>query len=383
MDNKTASKIKFPVGYHKFHKKQLFNFQLNRLYTFGYARLEDLVEAGKKIHSFEDWKNEMVKLAKWAEQENMLLQAAIYYRASEIYLLEDVPEKQRLYDKFRDLFYQAIQADDIQRLKVPYNGAFLPVLKVLPAVKKKRTILLHGGFDSFIEEIYPMIRYFADYGYKVVAFEGPGQGAARREYGLAFDIEWEKPVKAILDYFNLTDVDLIGMSMGGWLCLRAAAFEPRITRVIASGHAIDYMKSTNKFFYWLHQWFLKNHRDFMARMAEKKFMRNKDSIPIWMVKHFMYITKKDKPLDALESYVMMNDQNIHSERVTQDVLLLLGEKDHFIPLKMLDMQVKALTNAKSVTTRVFTKAEHAQNHCQVGNIGLSLEVMVKWLDEVS
>jgi pimeloyl-ACP methyl ester carboxylesterase len=383
MDKKTASTIKFPIGYHKFHKKQLYNFQLNRLYTFGYARFEDLVEAGKKIHSFDDWKNEMIKLAKWAEQENMLLQAAIYCRAAEIYLLEEVPEKDHLYQQFCDLFYQAIENDEIERLKVPYNVAFLPVIKVLPSGKKKRTILMHGGFDSFIEEFYSMIRYFADHGYEVIAFEGPGQGAARRDYGLAFDIEWEKPVKAILDFFNLTDVDLIGMSMGGWLCLRAAAFEPRVARVIASGHAIDYMKSMNKFFYWLHQWFLKNHRDFMARMAEKKFMRNKDSIPIWMVKHFMYITKKDKPLDALESYVMMNDQNIHSEQVTQKVLLLLGEKDHFIPFKMLAMQAKALTNAKSVTTRVFTKEEHAQNHCQVGNIGLSVEFMVKWLDEVS
>jgi hypothetical protein len=82
----------------------------------------------------------------------------------------------------------------------------------------------------------------------------------------------------------------------------------------------------------------------------------------------------------LDSYVSMNDQNIHSERVTQDVLLLLGEKDHFIPLKMLNMQVKALINARSITTRVFTKKKHAQNHCQVGNIGLSLDVMLNWLD---
>jgi pimeloyl-ACP methyl ester carboxylesterase len=383
MSNKTISTFKFPVGYHKFHKKQLFNFQLNRLYTFGYARFEDLVEAGKKIHSFDDWKNEMVKLAEWAEQENMLLQAAIYYRAAEIYLLEEVPEKDRLYQHFCNLFYQAIERDEIERLKVPYNGAFLPVIRVLPSGMKKRTILLHGGFDSFIEEFYSMIQYFSYHGYEVIAFEGPGQGAARREYGLVFDIEWEKPVRSVLDFFNLADVDLIGMSMGGWLCLRAAAFEPRISRVIASGHAIDYMKSMNKLFYWLHHWVLWKHHNFMDRMAEKKFMRNKDKVSIWMVKHMMYITKKDKPLDALESYVFMNDRNIHSERITQDVLLLLGEKDHFIPIKMLDMQVKALTNARSVSTRVFTKEEHAENHCQVGNIGLALEVMLKWFDEIS
>ncbi|GAG10018.1 unnamed protein product [marine sediment metagenome] len=48
---------------------------------------------------------------------------------------------------------------------------------------------------------------------------------------------------------------------------------------------------------------------------------------------------------------------------------------------MHDKQVKALTNARSVTGRVFTKEDHAQNHCQVGNTGLMLDVMVKWLEE--
>jgi len=241
---------------------------------------------------------------------------------------------------------------------------------------------MHGGFDSFIEKFYSLMRFFADYGYEVIAFEGPGQGAARRQYGLAFDTEWERPVRAVLDYFDLNNIILLGISLGGWLCLRAAAFEPRIARVIATGHAIDYMKSMLPFFYWLHMLLYRKHRDFMARLTDKKFLCNKESIPGWMVKHLMYITKKNKPLDALETYLMMNEQNIHSELVTQDVLLLQGKEDHLIPFKMLDMQVKALINAKSITTRVFRKEEHAQNHCQVGNIGLSLEVMVKWLDEI-
>ena len=102
-----------------------------------------------------------------------------------------------------------------------------------------------------------------------------------------------------------------------------------------------------------------------------------------MVKHLMYITKKEKPLDALETYMLMNEENIHSELVTQDALIMLGRKDHFIPFKMLDMQVKALTNANSVTARVFTKEEQAQNHCQIGNIGLALDVMAKWIENKS
>jgi len=53
----------FPVGYHKFHKKQVYNFQLNRFYSIGYARFEDMVEIGKNIKKYEDWKPEMVRMA--------------------------------------------------------------------------------------------------------------------------------------------------------------------------------------------------------------------------------------------------------------------------------------------------------------------------------
>lgn len=376
-----TNKFTFPIGYHKFHKNQLFNFQLNRWHSMGYAKFEDFVQAGRKIKTFADWKREMLTLAEDALKEQMLLRAAFYYRAAEFYLLAEMPEKQLLYDKFSTLFYQAVEDDGVERFSVPYEAAFLPVMKVPSIGRTKSTIVMHGGFDSFIEEFYSMMRFFAQHGYEVIAFEGPGQGAARRKYGLAFDLEWEKPVRAVLDYFNLNDVTLLGLSLGGWLCLRASAFEPRVTRVIATGHAIDYMKSMNAVLRWVHLWFFEHCRGFMERMAEKKFQ--KENIATWMVKHLMYITKKEKPLDALETYLLMNEENIHSELVTQDALIMLGQKDHFIPFKMLDMQVKALTNAKSVTAKIFTKEEHAQNHCQVGNIGLSLDIMLKWIEEIS
>jgi len=36
-----------------------------------------------------------------------------------------------------------------------------------------------------------------------------------------------------------------------------------------------------------------------------------------------------------------------------------------------------------VSARIFTAKDHAENHCQVGNIGLALEVMEKWLERKS
>ncbi len=45
--------------------------------------------------------------------------------------------------------------------------------------------------------------------------------------------------------------------------------------------------------------------------------------------------------------------------IKQDVLILTGKEDHMIPLKMHNMQVKALTNAKSITDIIFTKSKYA------------------------
>jgi len=95
----------------------------------------------------------------------------------------------------------------------------------------------------------------------------------------------------------------------------------------------------------------------------------------------MYIANKKTAMDAFDVAAQLNEKNLHSDLVKQDVLILTGREEHFIPFKMHDMQVKALTNAKSVTARVFTKEEQAQNHCQIGNIGLALDVMVKWIEK--
>ena len=69
-----------------------------------------------------------------------------------------------------------------------------------------------------------------------------------------------------------------------------------------------------------------------------------------------------------------------SSRVTQDVLLLAGSEDHYVPLAQFYTQIAALTNTRSLTARLFTRAESAQNHCQAGNFGLALQVITAWLD---
>ena len=381
MKPKINNKFTFPVGYIKFHKKQLFNFQLNRWYSMGYLPYEELQTLGGRVSDFKTWKIETKKLAEIALTHKKLVESAFYFRAAEFYLLPEDDEKDILYEKFSELFYKAFENENIEIHKVPYIDSFLHILRIPPTDNEnnKGTILLHGGFDSFIEEFYSMMKCFSENGYEVIGFDGPGQGATLKNNRIAFDYQWEKPTKAILDYFQLEDVTLIGLSMGGWLCLRAAAFEKRIKRVIASGHVYDYYKIPPLIAQWLMNIFNKKFKNYSNSVALKQI--KKGGMEGWKMSNLMYMTKIDVPMSAFDYAMQMNEKNLHSELVNQDVLILTGRNDHFIPYKLHDKQIKLLSNAKSLTDRVFTKHEHAQNHCQIGNFGLAIETMQKWIEE--
>jgi pimeloyl-ACP methyl ester carboxylesterase len=372
----------FPVGYHTFNPVKIINFQLNRWYSLGYARLEDVKSAGEQIRTFDDWKQVMTTLAETAASEERWINAAFYYRAAEFFVLSSDPDKELLYDRFSDIFYnRAFAGEPVERHEVPYDGSHLPALRIRAAKESsKGSVVIHGGFDSFIEEWYSCATFFAAHGYDVIMFEGPGQGSALKKYGLSLTHEWEKPVKAILDHFRLDNVTLLGISMGGWMCFRAAAFEPRITRVIASSIAFDYMQIPPLPIQLLARFLLRfpGLMNYLAGLKMKASYQER-----WGINNMMYITKIPSPVEASEVLLRFNEENLHSELVKQDVLILTGAEDHFIPLKLHYKQVNALKNARSLTARIFTREDQGQNHCQVGNIGLSLDVMLKWIEDKS
>ncbi len=92
-------------------------------------------------------------------------------------------------------------------------------------------MIIFGGFDSYVEEFFPIMLAIARSGYEVVGFEEPGQGGALEDTGQVLTPEWHRPVGAVLDHFTLDRVTLLGISLGGCLAIRAAAREPRVTRV--------------------------------------------------------------------------------------------------------------------------------------------------------
>jgi pimeloyl-ACP methyl ester carboxylesterase len=98
-----------------------------------------------------------------------------------------------------------------------------------------------------------------------------------------------------------------------------------------------------------------------------------------VVEQALYISGGSKEVDAVDWFLGMNADHLDSGRVTQDVLLLCGENDAFQPPVLTRAQEEALTGVRSVRVRTFTAAEHADQHCQMGNLDLACAEITSWL----
>jgi alpha-beta hydrolase superfamily lysophospholipase len=99
-------------------------------------------------------------------------------------------------------------------------------------------MVVFGGYDSYILEWLPMALALHDAGMDTIIFDGPGQGVTLDD-GITMTPDWNLPVAAIANHFALADFTLLGFSLGGALVMRAAAREPRVSRVIAMDVCTD------------------------------------------------------------------------------------------------------------------------------------------------
>jgi pimeloyl-ACP methyl ester carboxylesterase len=186
----------------------------------------------------------------------------------------------------------------------------------------------------------------------------------------------------VLDYFNLDQIALVGVSLGGFLAPRAAAFEPRIAQVAAYDICYDAFECFThnigaEFREKFREMVLSEKRDEINALLEA--VRKSDDMIDWIITHGMYITGAADPFDYFHYWTHFTTREA-SHRITQDVLLLAGEKDHFIPVEQLVRQREALVNARSVRSRLFTTAEGGEQHCQVGRLDLALNEIIDWLN---
>lgn len=387
----------FPVGYYQIYDDPALNFRFNFWYNCYYAgtgddsMLSEMKSFAPSIKTYDDWKSQFLTQAEEANSNGETLKAAYYYRGADFIMLPTDPQKQPTRELFLQLTRSAYGLNNLE-FAVPYTqgsqSGNLPGYRLTPA-NPKGTLVIFGGYDSYIEELVPQAFVFRDAGYDVILFEGPGQGGALEDYGLTMTPDWEKPVGAILDHFGLDSVSLMGISLGGYLVIRAAAFEPRVQRAIADDviynfsdciwsalpaidadvlHLLDMENSVNPL-------------DGMAFNALVERAMQGSLYENWAIHQGLHVFGLSSPLELFQNAEKYTSAEI-SGRLNQQVLLLAGSKDLDVPVQMFYNQIQALPNVSSLTARLFTEAEQAQNHCQVGNIGLQLNYIIDWLNTI-
>ena len=134
-------------------------------------------------------------------------------------------------------------------MEIPYENTTLPGCfhRVDESNTKRPLLILHTGFDGSAEEMHGQgARAGVERSWNVLAFDGPGQYGPIHRERLTFRPDWEKVVTPVVDFaLTLPGVDpekiaLMSISMGGYLAPRAAAFEKRISALVANDGIYDF-----------------------------------------------------------------------------------------------------------------------------------------------
>ncbi|MCR5590942.1 MAG: alpha/beta fold hydrolase [Lachnospiraceae bacterium] len=379
-------KVLFQAGYYQFNEDEGLNFQLNRFYTYGVFSKEELMDIGSRIDSFDKWIALFMETGEKAERQNEPLKAATCYRAAQFYTLSGEKDaegrslKHVLYDKCKGLYDEYYgQLPYLKTTKIPYKDYELTVYHA-EHENPRGTVVIHGGYDSIAQDLLAMLPYFYERSYSVYFFEGPGQGEVLMHHDARMTPEWEHCTGAVLDWFSLEDVTLIGVSLGGYLATRAAAYDKRISRLVMYdliydfyGAILNKMGSFAKTFDYL----TRHPKNILWRWLDKKF--DQKYFTKWLLlQGYAIFENVHTPCEYFNHIREYNTREI-SKLITQDTLVLAGASDLYTVFYQ--DQIDALTNARSVNGRLYTKEDQADHHCQIGNMGLLLDTIAEWIED--
>ena len=373
--------------YKKVNRIKQFNFQINRVLTYGKEACDEelIIRYLSGVRTLEEWYEAWTKLSAMAIDSNKYMHAAYYDRMAEFFLKQSDSRKSALYDKCIEEYHKAFEQLGIEykTYEVPFEKGFLKCIRMTPE-NYKQTVLVCGGYDSFIEEFVLQVHKFVQKGFDVILMEGPGQGDCIRQR-IYFKENFELPVASVLDYFGVTSCTMAGISWGGYFAMRAAAFEKRIKHVVAYDAMDDGLEvMTNIFPCFICRYIrklIKNGNEtklirLLTRIAKKSVLAD------WMLSQGQFITGADSIPAMYKSLGKHNLTGLY-EKIDQDVLLLAGEKDHYIPMCQFERCREKIKNAKSMTSRCFTRKEGGEQHCQIGNHIIAVDTILDWIERIS
>lgn len=300
-----------------------------------------------------------------------LRRAASYLLTAERLQAHDAPGRIALYRRQLELFMKGSRwlGDRVERVEIPYQGTHLAAL-YLPATglrpgERAPLLVQVNGLDSTKEMKYlvGLPAWLAQRGVSSLIVDQPGTGEALRLHGLParFDAEhWASRVVDWLEQHAAVDPQRIGcegVSLGGYHCPRAVAFEPRFAAGVCWGAN--------------HDW----------RDVQKKRLQKEGDFPV--PHYWAHVCWAWGAKDIAE--FMRIAENVHLdgvvERIRVPFLVTHGAKDSQIPLKWAERTYEQLVNSPKRELKVFTEREGGAQHASFDNSINAGHYIADWVAE--
>jgi dipeptidyl aminopeptidase/acylaminoacyl peptidase len=315
----------------------------------------------------ETWARMADKLCVLAEEDEgrgRLFSAGEKYRRAGLYLTTaerlqalDAPDRMQIYRRSLALFLEGsrLMGDKVQRVEIPYEGKHLSALYYpadgLAPGQRAPILVQLNGLDSTKEMKYlvGLPAWLARRGVSSLLVDQPGTGEALRLQRLTARYDAEHWASRVVDWLETrVDVDAKrigceGVSLGGYYCPRAVAFEPRFAAGVVWGAN--------------HDW----------RDVQKRRLEREGSLPVphyWA--HVCWVWGA-KDIDDF----MKIAENVHLDGVVEKIrvpfLVTHGEKDSQIPLKWAHRTYEQLVNSPKRELKIFTDREGGVQHSSFDN----------------
>jgi dienelactone hydrolase len=295
--------------------------------------------------------------------------AATYYLTAERLQAHGSEGRLALYQRFQEVFNKGIKlaGENCERVEIPYGDAHISGLLVrAEGVSGRAPILVQvNGLDSTKEMKYRvgLPRWLAQRGISSLIIDQPGTGEALRLHGLTAVYNSEIWASKVVDWLEQRDdidakrIGLEGVSLGGYYCPRAVAFEPRFACGVVWGAN--------------HDW----------RDVQKKRLLKEGSFPVphyW--EHVRWVWGA-KDMDDF----MKIAENVHLDGVVEKIkvpfLVTHGEKDSQIPLHWAQRTYDQLVNSPKRELKIFTEREGGVQHSSFDNSANAGAYIADWVAE--
>ena len=297
-----------------------------------------------------------------------LLRVANYLITAERMLAQGSDGRMDVYRRHLAAFYEGLKLTNApaRRVEIPYEGKSLSAIyRPVPCVARQKVLVQVNGLDSTKEMKYlvGLPEMLARRGIASLIVDQPGTGEALRlhDFKARYDSEhWASRVVDWLQARDDVDPDRIGMegvSLGGYYCPRAVAFEPRFACGVVWGAN--------------HDW-----RDVQKRRLEKE-----GDFP---VPHYWEHVRWVWGGNTIEEFMEIAE-NVHLDGILHQIkvpfLVTHGEKDSQIPLKWAHRTYEDLVNSPRRELKIFDETTGGVQHSSFDNSANAGTYIADWIAE--